>query len=96
LRGLQRRPAQHVAQQKGCTLPGRQQLDGGDEGQPHGFVCLVARVRAGLAVDKVRQLGVGVGLQPGELGGWPGGGTLWAEAAPVSSAKTATDVIKNA
>lgn len=73
MRRLERRPAQHVAQQKGGALPWRQKLDRGDEGELYGFAGFVARVRAGRAVDEIRQFGVRVGLQPGELNGGPAG-----------------------
>ena len=70
-RRLDGRPPQHVGEQQGGPLPGRQKLDRGDEGELHGLARLVPRFRTGLAVDEACKLRVRVRLQPGDVGCGP-------------------------
>jgi len=56
--------AEHVAEDQGSALAGRQQLQSGDEGQGDRLAGLITRLGAGLAVGDAVQQEVGVGLLP--------------------------------
>ena len=83
--------AEHVAQDERSALPGRQDLESGDERQRDGLARLVPGLRPRRGVRHAVQQAVRVGLQPGHLaepggigrvGQRPGGGRRPAAARP--------------
>src|SRR5262249_59392587 len=59
--------SEDVTQNKDGELAGRQDLQGGHEGQGDGFGLLVAGLRAGRPADRTLEQGVGVWLDPYDL-----------------------------
>src|SRR6266702_2131356 len=58
---------EHVAEHQGGALPGREVLQGGDEGQRHRFPDLIPRLGSRGGIRQVAEQRVGVGLQPQRL-----------------------------